>query len=263
MIEDLARFFALERRLLDRLSTRTEPFDHGTAFFDEEYRTRYISNFLLADVPLEGVPAEALLEETDRILGGAGYAHRAVVMRGDREGERLAPAFVERGYTVERNVSMVHARGPDHVPDREAEELPFADVRPLLLEIYRREPYLTSEEDVETFTDQHGKYERVIGARFFAVTLDGELAGKCELYVDGLDAQVENVDTLEESRGRGVARAAVLGAIEAAKEAGAERTFIVADDDDWPKELYATLGFDRIGRTWQFTRAPQGAPGAP
>ena len=262
-MEDLARFFALERRLLERLSTRTEQFDHGTAFFDEEYRSRYISNFLLADEPLEGVPAEVLLDEADRILGGAGYAHRGVVVRDDREGERLAPAFIERGYTVERNVYMVHARGPDRVPDREAEELPFAGVRPLILEIYRREPYMTSEGGMETFTDQHGKYERVIGARFFVVKLDGELAGKCELYIDGKDAQVENVDTLEAFRGRGVARAVVLGAIEAATEAGAERTFIVADDDDWPKELYAKLGFDRIGRTWQFTRWPQGAPGAP
>jgi predicted N-acetyltransferase YhbS len=61
--------------------------------------------------------------------------------------------------------------------------------------------------------------------------------------VDGLDAQVENVDTLEEFRGRGVARSVVLRAVEAARDADAEHVFIVADDADWPRDLYARLGF--------------------
>jgi ribosomal protein S18 acetylase RimI-like enzyme len=76
--------------------------------------------------------------------------------------------------------------------------------------------------------------------------------------VDGLDAQVENVDTLEEFRGRGVARSVVLRAVEAARDADAEHVFIVADDADWPRELYARLGFDRVGRTRQFTRWGEG-----
>jgi GNAT superfamily N-acetyltransferase len=128
----------------------------------------------------------------------------------------------------------------------------------LLHEIYLRQPWATSDETVRVFTEQHGKYERVIGARFFVVRLEDALAGNCELYVDGLDAQVENVATLEEFRGQGVARATVLGAVNAAREAGVQHPFIVADEADWPKDLYARLGFDRVGRTWQFLRAPTG-----
>jgi hypothetical protein len=30
--------------------------------------------------------------------------------------------------------------------------------------------------------------------------------------------------------------------------------FIVADDDGWPKQLYARLGFDPIGRMGMFHR---------
>ncbi len=132
-------------------------------------------------------------------------------------------------------------------------------MRPLIDEIYRRDTTLTPETG-RRFTEQHGKYERVIGARFFAVRLDGTLAGNCELYLDGADAQVEFVDTLEEFRGRGIARAVVLAAAEAARAAGATRVFIVADDDDWPKDLYARLGFDRMARTWQFIRSGVGLP---
>ncbi len=123
--------------------------------------------------------------------------------------------------------------------------------------MYRREPWNDSDTITRLFTAQHGKNERVIGARFFAVRLGDHLAGNCELYIDGSDAQIEYVETLEEFRGRGVARAVVLRAIEAASEAGARDIFIVADDDDWPKELYGRLGFDRIGRTWQFIREPK------
>jgi GNAT superfamily N-acetyltransferase len=252
---DLDRFFALERRLLERLSTRVEPFEHGTVFLDEEYRDRYVSNFLLADRSIRGLPASALVDDADRILGGAGFAHRNVVVRDDREGSRLAPGFVEHGYVAERNVAMAHRRTPDRGPDLPVEACAWADVRPLLLEQYRREPWADAE-IAHAFTEQHGKSERVIGARFFAARVDGALGGGCELYVDGPDAQVENVATLQEHRGRGVARAVVLAAVEAARDAGAEHVFIVADDADWPKELYARLGFDRLARTWQFTRWP-------
>ncbi len=257
LVDALERFFALEEHLLERLSTRTEPFEYGVAYFDEEYRERYNSNFLYAMRPLDGAPAEVLFEAADRVLGGAGFAHREVLVRDDRDGERVAPAFVDHRYAVERNAILVSRRAPDREPDLAVEEVPFAEVKPLIHEIYRREAKLPPE-TVTLFTDQHGKNERAIGARFFVVRFDRRLAGDCELYVDGRDAQVEYVDTLEEFRGRGVARAVVLRAITAAEEAGAERVFIVADDDDWPKDLYVRLGFDRIGRTWQFILAPKG-----
>lgn len=247
----------MERRLLERLSTRIERLDLGTAFFDDGYRERFNSNFLLAEGPLDDVSAEALLGLTDRVLGEAGCRHRAVLVRDDVAGERCAPDFTRNGYRVERNAIMVHRRGPDRASALPVEEVPFADVKDLIREVYRREPWAHSDEIVRLFTVQHGKNERVIGARFFAVRLDGQLAGDCELYVDGSDAQVEYVDTLEEFRGRGAARAVVLRAVEAAREAGAAHVFIVADDDDWPKRLYERLGFDRIGRTWLFTREPE------
>jgi hypothetical protein len=31
-------------------------------------------------------------------------------------------------------------------------------------------------------------------------------------------------------------------------------TFITADADDWPKDLYARLGYDAIGGSWLFHR---------
>jgi GNAT superfamily N-acetyltransferase len=254
-VDDLARAYDMERRFFERLATSAEPFPFGTAYLDEEYRDRFVSNFLCADRDLERADVTALTGAADRILGGAGYAHRTVLVRSDEHGPRLAPGFADQGYRDERIVMMAHRREPDRGPTIDVAERRFTDVHAFILRTYRREPTLSTA--VKTsFAQQHGKYERILGTRFFAGVIDGEIAGVCELWMDGPDALVEHVDTLEEYRGRGVARSVVLRAIAEASASGAERVFIAADDDDWPKELYARLGFDRLGRSWQFIRWP-------
>jgi predicted GNAT family acetyltransferase len=62
-------------------------------------------------------------------------------------------------------------------------------------------------------------------------------------------AQVEDVYVIPEARGRGYARALVTRAAALACE-DHDLSFIVADDNDWPKQLYAKLGFEPVGRTW-------------
>jgi GNAT superfamily N-acetyltransferase len=63
---------------------------------------------------------------------------------------------------------------------------------------------------------------------------------------------VEDVYTLPAARGRGIARALVTHATNVAREKVLEFTFIVADDNDWPKQLYAKLGFRPVGHLWSF-----------
>ena len=46
-------------------------------------------------------------------------------------------------------------------------------------------------------------------------------------------------------------------ALEESRAAGHDLTFLIADRDDWPKQLYAKLGFDEIGRIWEFIRPPR------
>ena len=254
-MDDLARFLALQRRLLERRSTRVEPFEHGVAYFDEGYRERYISNLLCANGDVSHVQAPGLVRIADRILGGAGYEHRLVVVTDDRQGARLAPGFREQGYTAARSLVLVHRREPDRAADVRAEECSFADSRSLTVEIYRREGVVPAAM-IPRFADQHETWERVIGARRFVARIDGVLAGQCELYVDGADAQVEFVDTLEEFRGRGVARSVVLGAVAAARASGANHVFIEAEAEDWPKELYGRLGFDPLAGQWELSRWP-------
>ena len=259
-MDELTRAFEFERRRLERLSTRLERFEFGVAYLDEENRQRYYSNFLLADKRLGDASAAALIEAGERILGGAGYEHRLIILQDERLAERIAHAFQALGFSTSREVTMRHRRDPDRDANLPVEEVPFAVVRSLIQEMYREDSDVP--EDIAlVFAEQHGKYERVAGARFFAARVDGQLAGNCELYQRGDDAQVEHVGTLKQFRGRGVARSVILGAVRAASEAGARHVFIVTDEDDWPRHLYARLGFDQIGRTWEFLRSPNGGEG--
>lgn len=257
-MDELTRFFAFDRRLLERVSTRREVFEFGVAYLDEEHPERYYSSFLLVDDDVDEATADVLAGSADRILGGSKIRHRMVLVNDVRVAERLASGFGALGYTPSWNVIMSHRHDPDREGHVAVEEVPFDGVRALIRETYREDPDVP-DELANGFTEQQGKKARTIGARFFVGTVDERRAGTCELYVDGLDAQVENVVTLEELRGRGVARSVVLRAIEVARESGAQHVFIVTDEDDWPKDLYRRLGFEQIGRTGQFLLAPTGS----
>jgi len=75
-----------------------------------------------------------------------------------------------------------------------------------------------------------------------------------QLRSHGAIAQIEDVYTAEDARGRGYARALIARAIELARLAGHDLIFITADDEGWPKLLYERLGFRGIGRMWQLHR---------
>ena len=89
---------------------------------------------------------------------------------------------------------------------------------------------------------------QALTARFFAVRGGGEVVAYVDLYHDGRTAQIEDLATLEEHRGRGYASALVLRALEEARQAGCDLVFLVADAEDWPKLLYGRLGFVELGR---------------
>lgn len=253
-MNELRTFADLERRLLERLSTRVVPFRWGTAYLDAEFPMRYCSNFLLANTDLEVVSVEDLTGASEEILGGAGYEHRRVVLRDDRAAARLRPGFAASGFESAREVVMIHRRLPDRAGALEVEEVSFDGARALIERTYREDPDLPPEATAP-FTQQHRKFELVIGARFFVARIAGTPAGHCELFVDGTDSQVENVGTLRRFRHMGVGCSVVLGAVSAAREAGARRTFIVANEDRL-KELYERLGFDQIGVDVSFSKPP-------
>jgi len=255
-LELAARIHAFERELERRCSTRTEPTAFGTAFLNLDFPLRYDSNFVRVERPLDGVDADALAADADRALGEHGLEHRKIYVHDDIHGGRLAVAFLDLGWSTERLLVMAQSREPEARPDLTVSELNFEEARPFLETVLRRQPYADSEETVRQLVDVRAVMEREAGALFFVASADGRPASECELYVLGDVAQIEDVNTLEEFRGRGLGSAVVLAAARAARERGCDVVFLVADDADWPKDLYGRLGFDPVSRFWSFVRTP-------
>jgi predicted GNAT family acetyltransferase len=79
-----------------------------------------------------------------------------------------------------------------------------------------------------------------------------------DLYSDGRTAQIEDVMTLREHRGRGYASAVVIRALEEALAGGHDFVFLTTDARDWPKELYRRLGFEPLGEKYAYLLTPAG-----
>ena len=75
-----------------------------------------------------------------------------------------------------------------------------------------------------------------------------------QLERDGAAAEIAQVYVHPEYRGGGRGTAITRAAIEAASDV--RDLWIVADDEDRPKELYARLGFRAAWTTMEFLRVP-------
>ena len=229
----------------DMAGSRRESFRFGTAVFTPERPLRYDSNYLLVEDVAEDVTAAQLADEAERVQGAAGLPHRLLFFRNARLGERFAPALQEKGWRVERHVLMAHGRPAERAVDSGiVAEVSAEVIRPARESQIRSYPWGTPEV-AEQLLD--AKTHIPVKTRFFAVLVDGEVVSYGDLYLDGDVAQVEDVATLPEHRGRGYASAVVLRAVAEARAAGAKLVFLVADAEDWPKELYRKLGFEGLG----------------
>ena len=257
MPSDLERAVSFEEALHDRCAERIVPFGFGRALFNDTLPLVWDLNVLRVDEPA-GATAEELAAEADRLHGDAGQSHRRVAVDDERAGGALADPFRALGWRVDSFLVMGWRGTGERVAgaDTAIEEVDAGALRPLREAIIRAEPWATSEEVTRMVADAGQLVGRVGNARHFAVRASGEVASAADLYSDGRTAQVENVATLPEHRGRGHASAVVLCTVEEALAAGHDFVFLVADAEDWPKELYVRLGFAPLGRTWTFLKTP-------
>jgi len=237
MDSHLERAYAFLERA-DMAGERTESSSVGTAVFDDNLPRRLDSNFLRVERETD---PETVREEAERL-------ERRMVFVPDPElGERLVPYFKERGWRINRVVVMAQLREPERTGDLSlVTEVEEPALRAARHQVVTGQPWASPEIMAQLFAGKE-LIGRRVQARFFAVVVDGEVVSYTDLYQDGTEAQVEDVGTLHEHRGRGYASAVVLAAIAEARKHGAEFVFLVADYEDWPKELYRRLGFDELG----------------
>jgi GNAT superfamily N-acetyltransferase len=242
-VSELRRSLDFLREAEDRETRERVPFAFGTARLDRELPQVYDLNLLR--VEHGGPTVEALVAEAERIQGEAGLTHRRVQLPPEHD-ERLGDGFKDLGWHGEALVVMALHREPERTVDLGAAG---ETERGALVEAWAGG--MRADGLAEDVVRQLLAHKKLIAdttpTRYFAARSDGEVASYCELYSAGSTAQIESVMTLPAHRGKGLASAVVLRAATAAREAGAGLVFLVADRDDWPRQLYGRLGFDAIG----------------
>jgi ribosomal protein S18 acetylase RimI-like enzyme len=249
--DELERIVGFCRDLDERCSERIFSSFVATALLCESLPRVYSRNFLRVEDGETG--ANELAALADRIFEPAGMSHRNVVADSAEIGERLTPQFESLGWKVERTIVMVHSGSV------EQERLPLvAEVSSEEMlsfwEEGNRESHPESEELVAQLTQHNLLVGRKIDCHYFARRLDGRVVSGCSLYSRGGTAQIESVGTLSEYRNQGLASSVVRRAAWEAFASGHDLVWIMANEDDWPKALYAKLGFSPVGRFYEFLR---------
>jgi GNAT superfamily N-acetyltransferase len=195
----------------------------------------------------------------DEVLGGAGFVHRTVAVCDEAEGARLVSELgATPGWQAERIEYMAWRRESGRVASAEVRETTIAKIAPLRAEL-TGEFFAADKPDREQTIEQLVELDRRGctggGDRWF-VAPAAEPAAACCLFAAAGIGQIENVGTLQRARGRGLAQAVTLAALAASRTAGHELTFLADDADDWPRQLYAKLGFEPVGELHVLRRYP-------
>ncbi len=246
---------AFLRRTTELTADEVRPVEGGWIFDTPSIDVAWGLNHLRLAAPVSFERAVALAEEAQSRL-----SYRRVVLEPGAYTEELAAAFLAGGWRAEHDLLMELRRPPDRDVDTSCVDEPTEETE---LELARR---WTLEEAPNTTPEVLAALERfwvrearVRGDRYLGIAnLSGPgIAAKAKLRSEGGVAQVEDVYVVAEARGRGLGRTIVTRAVELARAAGHELIFIVADEDDWPKELYSQIGFEPVGRVVNFHREQQ------
>ena len=253
----LARVQAFDRGLRERAASRLVTHDFGGAIFCDDLPKVWDLNVAFLDVELERGDADGLIAEVEGLQTEARLRHRRVLVRDEQIAERLLPRFVERGWHHSWWVFMVHdATQAEPVDSDTARETEREVARAVEAQALAEDDFVRDEAVVPQLLAGRDRLCAATPARFFVGTSGGDPVSVCTLYSGESIAQVEDVATLAAHRGQGRGRAVVQAAVAAARQAGHEIVFVVADDADWPKHMYRRIGFEPIGRALNLVREP-------
>jgi ribosomal protein S18 acetylase RimI-like enzyme len=238
------------RRHLQRASAdRTFELPNGTAIVSDSIRDVYDANYLSVESPVVGAgdlaaSAEAALETSH---------HCRVIVEDGTPG--LAEDFAELGFDRVTHLVLAHTGALDRrVETSVVRVVQFEELTTLRMEATLREPWGDADLAAQ-LNDAKRLVAAAVPTRFFAVEADGAIAGWCELRTHDGVAQIEDVEVREEFRGRGLGRALVQHALDEGLRSG-DLVYLEALADDWPRELYAKLGFTVVGHRDVYTRLP-------
>jgi ribosomal protein S18 acetylase RimI-like enzyme len=230
-----------------------EPWAHGTVVRTTKYPSYFDFNVVrVEDDP--GMSVDALAAFADEAL--AGLAHRRLDFELAEAAAPLRADFEVKGFKTVRLVCMRHEAPPPAAPDVAVEEVPYDAVHDLRVAWYSGD---SPEHDPSAYLVQARAVASTRDVRVLAVREAGAVVAFAQLERDGDAAEITQVYVDPHHRGAGRGTAMTRAAIEAA---GSVRDlWILADDEDRPKDLYARLGFRPAWTAFEFTLWPDASSG--
>jgi GNAT superfamily N-acetyltransferase len=225
------------------------PWAHGTVV----RATRYPSYWDLNTVRVEddpGMTVDELIAFSEEAL--AGLAHGRIDFELIGAGEPLRAEFEARGWKALRLLWMHHEAPPPAGPEVAVESVPYEAVNELRA-AWHHEDF--PGQDPTSFIVEAREVAMSRDAHVLAVHEGGAPIAFAQLEREGSAAEITQVYVRPDHRGRGRGTAMTRAAIEAAGAVG--DLWIIADDEDRPKDLYARLGFRPAWTTMELTRLPK------
>ncbi len=247
----LPRALRFSRETIELIADDVRPIDAGLVVLSPSLPKVWVMNHVRITEPVSTDEAVALADEHLSDL-----PYRQLFVEDEQTGRRLEQSLRGAGWKIERDVLMALRRDSDREVDTSV--VIEADDE-LTLHLMRRWFHdglsKPTPEALSQLVEYSRREARARVDRNFGVLGDADgLVAMTKLRSDGETAQVEDVYTAPEARSRGYARALVSRAVAQARSEAHDLTFIVADDNDWPKHLYAQVGFEPIGWSWAFHR---------
>jgi N-acetylglutamate synthase-like GNAT family acetyltransferase len=202
---------------------------------------------------------DALVAWADEVLGGAGLAHRHLVLQCP-VAEATLVTVVAAGYTVEPEVVMSRpsALGPMARHDVVIEQVDPVASSDFEARLWREE-WIPGIGDAElgdllsrrSAMDVAGPY-----LTFVVRDADGTIVAAADMAVRGDGAEIDGVATWPEHRGKGYGDALVAACVDEAIARGIPHLHLEALTDDWPRHWYARRGWAELGPFTSATRRP-------
>jgi GNAT superfamily N-acetyltransferase len=253
--ERFARTVVFTRAIGDRLATR--PIEHplGWVIANDEWPESHSMNYLRIEARRPALDADAIEAAVMEAMDAVGRRHLQAIVEDHATGARVAGELRGRGWEVVELLTMAALHEPTRGADATAAVVSWNLVRPLVLRGWRENPEIAEEATAVMLTDRRAALAAATDLRhLIAPAPPAEGGAYADLYADGRTAQIEMVFTLPAFRNRGLASAVVLEGLRVARAEGHDLVFLVADAGDWPCQLYARLGFEEIGRSWELSK---------
>ena len=188
-----------------RSAARVIPFRFGHAYFNWRFPHVWDLNTVCVEAQGDVDPGE-IASDAELLHSDAGHAYRRVQTSSDDVGAACAPFLRRLRWESDRLVHMVYRGGGEHdTGSVRVDEIPVDELRDFREEIGRSEPWAESDEVVSMLLDANALWSKVGSGRHFAVREGGRVVSATDLYSDGRTAQVEDVATSPDHRGKGLA----------------------------------------------------------